>query len=1751
MTEERSQSALFGAVSKELLAGGMGFRFQARGRSMAPSIWDGEIVHVQPVAAETLCKGDIVMFSDGTHFRIHRVVEVREGAVVTQGDAAAEPDGVVRFHQILGKAVAKEERFGKSTRLAKLGTAPCRNWAQSLLFGRVAASLASRVGKWRADVERRLFARTVLLCSKLLVLLFALAFTLPALGQVALDSASSTTGELTGYAPSLTFSHTTSGTNTMLVVGVSMNITGNTSATVSGITYNGTALTLVGAHNDSANSRRVEIWSLTAPVVGTYNIVASFYLPGGTGTVGAVVGATTFTGADQNQPLRTFVSSDSNGTATAYSMLDIPSSINEYAMDVTATGGAVTISAYTTGDGTVPDTQEWLTKSGTGTNDVSGSSFTHAGTTSIPMAEIFSASSNWAVAGISVKPVQADVGVTVTSTSSTYPGNLTYLVTVTNYGPTTAQGVTLTDTLSATGLTSVLISSSQATCSGSYPSYTCSIGTLALGQSAQISLTATPSASGSYTNTASVAATSPPDLNTLNNSAMAIANAVAITCTPPASLSAGGTLTGVINTYYPGSGSANAGATSITVGALSSGGSATTITKGDLLLVIQMQGASINSTDSSNYGNGGNGAGFTNLNNTGNFEYVTAAANFTSTTGGSISISGAGPSGGLTFSYTASAATASQGQFTFQVVRVPQYSSATLSSGLTAQAWNGSTGGILAVDVAGALTLGSATVSVNGLGFRGAAGMQLTGATTGSGSDFVNTSPTAYTGAVGGVAGMHGSKGEGFAGTPAWVNTGSTFLQTGTDYPDSVSGAANGGMARGAPGSGGGGGTDADPKANDENSGGGGGGNGGNGGGGGDSWNSTLGVGGLGGSAFPANINHVVLGGGGGAGTRNNSDGDNEASSGSAGGGIVMIRAGSLSGSATITANGLASYIGTSNDAGGGAGAGGSIIVLSSSGGESGLTITAQGGRGGDAWDSEPFALVNRHGPGGGGGGGVVLLSGAAASASVSPGANGTTLTPGVPYGSTYGLPGIYVFNASQGQSSVSPGGLLCLPDLTIAKSHSGAFVKGSTGSYNVVVSNVSAYGSTSGMVTMSDTLPTGLTPTGASGTNWTCPAPSGQTVTCTRSDVLGPAASYPAITVTASVSSSATSPVTNTATVSGGGEYNTANDSASDVTNLVSSGTSADLAISTTATSGTWVLAGNNITLVQTITNNGPSATDVIFTETTPANTTFQYVIAPAGWTCVTPAVGASGTISCTYPSLALNGQASITLALNTSPAITNGTYITTAASVGASTTYDTNLTNNTSSVVTIVNTGVNLTVTNTGTPSPVVTGGQITYTQTVTNNGPSTAPNVVFTETIPPNSTFASLTSIPAGWSCSLPTVGSTGTTISCNVSSMAPGNAVIFPVVLNATGAGGTAVTDTAQAWPTPTNLETSPGDNSATSTINIGAANQLDLGVAITPPTGPVAPGTAITYTTTVTNYGAATATNATLTIPTPANTTKVTLTGPTGWTCATTCTLTGTMAEGATATFTLNVTVNAGDTPGATITDTATIATTQTDTNSANNTATVTNTVGAVADLAMTNTPSVSAQIPGSNITYTQVLTNNGPNAITANTANGVTYTVTIQIPTGLQFRSMAAVTNWTCTTLTAGTVGPATITCTLNSGDSVALNGTVTFSPVLQVNAGVANGTIIGETVSIASCSSAACSDPVPSNNSATANITVETVNTEADLAVTNTPSVTQVHAGDPITYTQVVTNNGLGNSGTTVTFTEPIPTNTTFLSVA
>jgi uncharacterized protein (TIGR03437 family) len=142
-------------------------------------------------------------------------------------------------------------------------------------------------------------------------------------------------------------------------------------------------------------------------------------------------------------------------------------------------------------------------------------------------------------------------------------------------------------------------------------------------------------------------------------------------------------------------------------------------------------------------------------------------------------------------------------------------------------------------------------------------------------------------------------------------------------------------------------------------------------------------------------------------------------------------------------------------------------------------------------------------------------------------------------------------------------------PVLSIAKSHAGNFTQGQQGAtYAVTVSNSAGAMPTSGTVTVSDNVPSGLMLVSMAGMGWNCSANS-----CTRGDALNAGSSYPPITVTVNVSASASSPQVNQAGVSGGGS---ANATASDVTTIAGGKTETATIVSAANSTATAVAPGS-----------------------------------------------------------------------------------------------------------------------------------------------------------------------------------------------------------------------------------------------------------------------------------------------------------------------------------------------------------------------------------------------------------------------------------------------------------------------------------------------------------------------------------------------------------------------------------------------
>jgi uncharacterized repeat protein (TIGR01451 family) len=507
-------------------------------------------------------------------------------------------------------------------------------------------------------------------------------------------------------------------------------------------------------------------------------------------------------------------------------------------------------------------------------------------------------------------------------------------------------------------------------------------------------------------------------------------------------------ITGIVNTYFKptlqsvGVGTANTQSIPIAAGAAK--GATQDIKPGDLVLIVQMQDASINSSNTEAYGSGSTsnqGSGQISMGSSGLYEYAIANSTVLAASGNAtLTLKKT-----LLNTYTSAAKTTTSGQKRFQVVRVPQYASAKILGTMFASPWDGNVGGILAVDTFGNFDLNGQRLSVNEAGFRGGFGLKNGNIAAqegfvantnvygmdSSGNILINSDNSPQSIVTQNTLGS--GKGEGVAGTPRFISTKSlnnvdpidgSPVWSGGFSDNKIEGYPGGDTGRGAPANAGGG-------ADAHNAGGGGGGNGGNGGQGslGYGYNNALkDAGGRPGSSSLINIptpTKVFMGGGGGGGETNDSP---QGVPGGAGGGIVMLRAGTIVGSGSIYANGAngdRGAFGANPDGGGGGGAGGTVLIQSRNSTSANIAIQAKGGNGGNTERDSfydyattpvtnpanqtnsngyspdgyvyPHAGRTPHGPGGGGAGGIVLhnvTSAATITPAVTGGSNGHTDDP-------------------------------------------------------------------------------------------------------------------------------------------------------------------------------------------------------------------------------------------------------------------------------------------------------------------------------------------------------------------------------------------------------------------------------------------------------------------------------------------------------------------------------------------------------------------------------------------------------------------------------------------------------------------------------------------------------------------------------------------------------------------------------------
>ena len=384
------------------------------------------------------------------------------------------------------------------------------------------------------------------------------------------------------------------------------------------------------------------------------------------------------------------------------------------------------------------------------------------------------------------------------------------------------------------------------------------------------------------------------------------------------------------------------------------------------IMIIQMKGATINTTNTSAFGD------TTSLNRAGNYEIATICRI-------------GGDSLFLFFNLLNNYTVADK----VQVVGIPDYYNAIVVDTLKAAPWNNTTGtgGVLALSVSEDLTLNS-HIYADSAGYRGGRGLQSDGTC----SNFVPYNAYYYDPTV------LNPQGGGYKGEAV------------VDLATNMSG------GRGAPANGGGGG-------NNHNNGGSGGANltaGGRGGGNFSSKGCSTTILGDGGKPLSSwSGEKIFMGGGGGAGHANGS----LYYGGGHGGGIIFIYAKRIIGNnRKIMSNGQVGA-GAISDGAAGGGAGGTIIMRVTT--YSGvLTVEANGGRGGN--ENDGLNSRRCYGSGGGGSGGTIYFSGAlpAITATVTGGPRGVNISPdplcAAPVPAVVGTAGVITTNYNY-RTSFSP----------------------------------------------------------------------------------------------------------------------------------------------------------------------------------------------------------------------------------------------------------------------------------------------------------------------------------------------------------------------------------------------------------------------------------------------------------------------------------------------------------------------------------------------------------------------------------------------------------------------------------------------------------------------------------------------------------------------------------------------------------
>lgn len=451
------------------------------------------------------------------------------------------------------------------------------------------------------------------------------------------------------------------------------------------------------------------------------------------------------------------------------------------------------------------------------------------------------------------------------------------------------------------------------------------------------------------------------------------------------------------------------------------------------------------------------------------------------------------------------------------------------------------------------------------------------------------------------------------------------------------------------------------------------------------------------------------------------------------------------------------------------------------------------------------------------------------------------------------------------------------VPVLALVKQAPGGITQNAPFSYTFTVSNT-GNGPTSGLVTVTDVLPAGLTYLGSSGTNWGCSV-NGQTVLCTTT---APISASGSSVFTLNVNPVTIGNLANSATVSGGGSTTTMGSQPCATcpvgpTQGTVSAQASDLLVGIQLP--TVIAAGQSNTLVVTLTNllagtaPGPQSVSIALPNGVSSPASFSL---NGGWGCSTT----GQSVVCSNPISVSQGQV-LSLAIPFTPAnAVIGSSLLFTASAGLASN-ETNAVNNFASVFTGAVAGSDLAV-SFGT-LPVLSPGQAGIIPiTVRNDGPVTVSGSLTLTVSLPAGVSLNAGALPTGWSLLSSGTGPGGSTLVTLQNSNAGGLATNGSLNLNLPVLVQTGVSGTApfSATIAPAVSENNLANNVSSAATTIGAP---DLIVMVTGPNPAFVVSQASSVLITVMNTGTAPATgpvSTTLTLPAGYTTSTANL--PMGW-----------------------------------------------------------------------------------------------------------------------------------------------------------------------------------------------------------------------------------------------------------------------------